>query len=442
MICFYINNFTYIFELVFFFFFSLSKSENIYIYIYKNYKLIFKIIFLVSKKLEAQFSTDKECLNLDKVLLINKVSRLDVERYYHPDLTDKELEENIKKRGIDYESLVKRHKINDEFQNKVLSCFNKFGITIRNVNRFNCTHDDIEWCTSVFPIGGDGTFLYAARQISNTDKPVIGFNSDPSRSEGYLCLPKKYSNNILDALKKLINGDFRWMFRTRIRVTLNEQYVSCVPTELYDVRLQQNKVHDYLGKEKGVHTFKPKKIKQKVPVLALNEVFMSEIFAAKISHFEMRLNNSNKSVKIKSSGLCVCTGTGSTSWNLSINRLSQDDVRDILKLYISETKGEIDDNFTDLVSYISHNFNDKFQFEPEKQILWYTIRDLISLRVWPYPKGIIEPRGYAKTIELKSKCLDAAIIVDGAIFFPFNEGAISILETHPEDALRTVVLND
>ena len=192
---------------------------------------------------------------------------------------------------------------------------------------------------------------------------------------------------------------------------------------------------------------------------------MSEIFAAKISHFEMRLNNSNKSVKIKSSGLCVCTGTGSTSWNLSINRLSQDDVCDILKLYISETKGEIDDNFTNLVSYISHNFNDKFQFEPgnflinffyfffivhylnfvlilEKQILWYTIRDLISLRVWPYPKGIIEPRGYAKTIELKSKCLDAAIIVDGAIFFPFNEGAISILETHPEDALRTVVLND
>ena len=62
------------------------------------------------------------------------------------------------------------------------------------------------------------------------------------------------------------------MFRTRIRVTLNEQYVSCVPTELYDIRLQQNKVHDYLGKEKGVHTFKPKKIKQKVPVLALNEV--------------------------------------------------------------------------------------------------------------------------------------------------------------------------
>lgn len=32
---------------------------------------------------------------------------------------------------------------------------------------------------------------------------MIGFNSDPNRSEGHLCLPKKYSYNIKEALEKL-----------------------------------------------------------------------------------------------------------------------------------------------------------------------------------------------------------------------------------------------
>lgn len=76
----------------------------------------------------------------------------------------------------------------------------------------------------------------------------------------------------------------------------------------------------------------------------------------------------------------------------------------------------------------------------EERILNYTIRDLISLSVWPQPKGLIEPRGFAHTIEVKSKCLDAAVIIDGGLSFPFNEGTISHLEIHPEDSLRTVVL--
>lgn len=62
---------------------------------------------------------------------------------------------------------------------------------------------DIEWCDALIPVGGDGTFLNAARHILNRDKPVIGFNSHPSRSEGFLCLPKKYSSDVSSAVKKL-----------------------------------------------------------------------------------------------------------------------------------------------------------------------------------------------------------------------------------------------
>lgn len=58
------------------------------------------------------------------------------------------------------------------------------------------------------PTGGDGTFLLAASKIRNNIKPVIGFNSDPNRSEGHLCLPKKYSADIRYAVERLQSVSF------------------------------------------------------------------------------------------------------------------------------------------------------------------------------------------------------------------------------------------
>jgi len=62
--------------------------------------------------------------------------------------------------------------------------------------------------------GGDGTFLMAACRIQDREKPVIGFNTDPTRSEGYLCLPKKYSINIREAVRKLfeVSGRYHLQF--------------------------------------------------------------------------------------------------------------------------------------------------------------------------------------------------------------------------------------
>ena len=63
--------------------------------------------------------------------------------------------------------------------------------------------ENIDWADVIVTTGGDGTFLMAACRIQDREKPIIGFNTDPTRSEGYLCLPKKYSINICDAVRKL-----------------------------------------------------------------------------------------------------------------------------------------------------------------------------------------------------------------------------------------------
>lgn len=57
----------------------------------------------------------------------------------------------------------------------------------------------------IFPTGGDGTFLLAASKMHDNCKPVVGFNSDPHRSEGHLCLPKHYSVEIEEAIERLKN---------------------------------------------------------------------------------------------------------------------------------------------------------------------------------------------------------------------------------------------
>lgn len=78
----------------------------------------------------------------------------------------------------------------------------------------------------------------------------------------------------------------------------------------------------------------------------------------------MRLNNNKLGAKVKSSGLCVCTGTGSTSWNMSINRLTSQDVQQLLEIYTKQSGGNISKN---LVKSVADSYNETFKFDPGKK---------------------------------------------------------------------------
>lgn len=49
------------------------------------------------------------------------------------------------------------------------------------------------------------------------------------------------------------------------------------------------------------------------PLLALNDVFIGESHAARVSYYDVQIDD-GPLVRQKSSGLTACTGTGSTSW--------------------------------------------------------------------------------------------------------------------------------
>jgi NAD kinase len=69
-------------------------------------------------------------------------------------------------------------------------------------------------------LGGDGTYLRTSGAIETPDLPILGINTDPSRSTGHLCNQKIYNDkkekqieNIFDQLEK---ENFEYFYRQRI----------------------------------------------------------------------------------------------------------------------------------------------------------------------------------------------------------------------------------
>ena len=80
------------------------------------------------------------------------------------------------------------------------------------------------------------------------------------------------------------------------------------------------------------------KISERVlPVLALNEVFLGESLSSRVSYLEVKFDN-NPVMKTRNSGLCISTGTGSTSWTFNISKLTHQSVENILKFVFETTR--------------------------------------------------------------------------------------------------------
>lgn len=90
----------------------------------------------------------------------------------------------------------------------------------------------------------------------------------------------------------------------------------------------------------------------------LIKVFIGEALSARVSHLQLALDHSDSINKTKCSGLCVSTGTGSTSWHTSINRITSEDVKDLLDIlpgsFGKQFKGNLDE--------IADEFNDRLLF--------------------------------------------------------------------------------
>ncbi|ELU16622.1 hypothetical protein CAPTEDRAFT_170107 [Capitella teleta] len=377
-----------------------------------------------------------------KVLLLRKVTRYEYEKAQDPDISDAELKERLISKGSNYDGLLQRHdeyfRSIDEIQESLI----KHHMEYELIRRFDFDRDLIKWADMILTAGGDGTFLMAASKVTNGNKPVVGINTDPMRSEGHLCLPKQYSYNVDLALQKILDDKFQWLWRQRIRIALAGRSPS--DYEPFDLLQQQLDFPEYRYwehvREHEIHNIDQENVsplrKEVLPVLALNEVFMGESLSSRMSFYEVCFDDGPVS-KQKSSGITVCTGTGSTSWFFNINHISQDSVSQVLK--IAQEHGAcgsacLDDDH--LLNRVREEFNTSLVFNPVCPQMAYSVRDPVSYGIYQ----VASPKGFCSKVEVRSRMWDAWVVVDGSLSYRFNDGAIAELSVHREDALRCISL--
>ncbi|WKY06539.1 hypothetical protein Q1695_006597 [Nippostrongylus brasiliensis] len=257
-------------------------------------------------------------------IVLPKTTRLDWEKQKHPHRSLVQVLQQLRNKGHDVEGMLESDRKQKAALAEIIARLDEAHITTQVVSRQSLSAA-VKWADLVVSAGGDGTFLTAAAAV--TDKtPVIGINTDPVGSEGHLCIGGK--NPPHDLIERIVSGRFRYSNRSRIRVTaLNKK-----PDARADC------------------------------ILALNEVFVGEDEAAKVSTYSISIDDSPM-VKQKSSGLIVSTGTGSTSWYYGMNRVEEQTVSAILEAMQSMGL-EVKANTRELAGEITRKMNDKIAFEP------------------------------------------------------------------------------
>lgn len=414
-----------------------------YSFLLKPTLKVLKLPSTLCRSVTTSFQKVKTTFKPKTAVVLSKVTRYEFEKQTHQNFTEKQLQQYLESKRSDYEGLCARHQHHQYCVDLIEKELRKHGIEVKVVQRFDLDSDLINWADVIFTAGGDGTFLLTANKVRSNDKPVIGLNTDPSRSAGCLCLPKdKYSASQCDAaIKRLLAGEFRWLQRQRIRITVSGHTEKLAPIELKDQQLLYHE-HRFL-EHVNEHEVNQKPVLSDengrtdvLPIVALNEVFIGEALSSRVSYYEMKIDNEPR-IKEKSSGVTICTGTGSTSWHFHINQLSTDAVDNILRISnsLSDCTSPLENKA--LIKEITKRFNKSLVFDPSELRMAYTIRDPVRNDVYNVPSV----KGFANKIQMRSRMWDAHLVIDGGFSFKFNDGAMATFEIHEEDALKSVIFD-
>eukprot|EP00731_Ephydatia_muelleri_P017985 Em0011g25a len=265
---------------------------------------------------------------------------------------------------------------------------------MRESHKETLTHEDIEWADLVVAAGGDGNYLRTASMIHTSDKLVVGINTDPCSSQGFLCLRPSKAHSISHLLNAVFSGGVRLFHRHRVRAV-------------------------WEGGQR--HT------------LALNEVLVGEKDPAQSSYYDLVVD-SNSAERQKSSGVLVYTGTGSTSWAYNMNNVSLARVNSIMA--IARGKGSSfppDVQLDAFVREVTDAYNRTNVFSGEDPCMAFTVRE-------PVTTGIFAAKtthGFARKLLIHTFSWQNGLMVDGHLRYRLHNGSVVEFSVQPEDALLT-----
>ncbi|XP_021794980.2 NAD kinase 2, mitochondrial isoform X3 [Papio anubis] len=365
-----------------------------------------------------------------RVVVVAKTTRYEFEqqRYRYAELSEEDLKQLLALKGSSYSGLLERHHIHTKNVEHIIDSLRNEGIEVRLVKRREYDEETVRWADAVIAAGGDGTMLLAASKVLDRLKPVIGVNTDPER----------------------------WLWRQRIRLYLEGTGINPVPVDLHEQQLSLNQHNRALNIERAHDERCEASGPQLLPVRALNEVFIGESLSSRMSYsWAVAVDNLRRSIptlkglasyyeisvddgpweKQKSSGLNLCTGTGSKAWSFNINRVATQAVEDVLN--IAKRQGNLSLPLNrELVEKVTNEYNESLLYSPEEPKILFSIREPIANRVFSSSRQ----RCFSSKVCVRSRCWDACMVVDGGTSFEFNDGAIASMMINKEDELRTVLL--
>uniref|UniRef100_A0A7S3UXX6 NAD(+) kinase n=1 Tax=Aplanochytrium stocchinoi TaxID=215587 RepID=A0A7S3UXX6_9STRA len=331
---------------------------------------------------------------------------------YSQEEIEKELEKNLINQSLPYERIKKSHDTHHTSLKKIVRGIKGSwkDCTVRVIRAHNLELADLERVDAVFTAGGDGTVLQTALWIHKNNIPVITINTDPVLSSGFLCsfqLKEStcFTSEILDLLQ---TGNFDWLMRARINLTMDDDY--------------KDNHHHHL----------------KIPRLALNEMFFAEDDPSRPTVHETSTGETGSLVQ-RSSGVIVSTGTGSTAWMSSASMVSKPDIARIL------TAAGLDLSFEELDN-VTTRVNSDCVYSPSSKKLQYFVREPV-MNGWygrhDEPLSVSPRRGFTDLIRIKSLGWgETKLIVDGLRTFTVPYGSTVTARIAPEENwLRTVVFD-
>jgi len=194
------------------------------------------------------------------------VYKKDAYQQYVHEQRDPRLLRLLRRGHRDALDIRRAHEVHAEAMEAVVHALRRLGVDVELAYRVGLKVT--KRYDLVVAVGGDGTFLHAGRSIKRT--PILGVNSDPSRSEAVFCAATRRT--------------FPTLCLRALRRTLPEM-------RLYRLQLSLNG--------------------RRLPQRALNDVLVVHDHPATMSRYRLQVGSTAELQK--SSGLWVSTAAGSSS---------------------------------------------------------------------------------------------------------------------------------
>ncbi|PIO05426.1 hypothetical protein COT47_04865 [Candidatus Woesearchaeota archaeon CG08_land_8_20_14_0_20_43_7] len=324
-------------------------------------------------------------MKLKDVIIVSKTTRYEYEKTNH-NVSDTELRKILSARGSDFDRLYERYACHKDAMKIILDAFAKNNI-YPVVVRAEQLKNHFAGMDIVLSAGGDGTFLQTASKI-NDATPVLGVNTDPVRSEGHLCNSR--IDSFEDDLESMLDDTHKIRPVSRIKTTIHDGSKSFV-----------------------------------LDHYALNEVAIAEERFYKSSYYELSIDG-NSYEKQKSSGILVCTGSGSTAWFYNEAKLDPADVKTLLlpNLNVSDS----------MIKSLTDDYNQSHIFSNDSAKMGYLVRAPIDNGIF----NVTKRKGTANIIYVKSRGWDSKLIVDSMTRIDFNDGRLAKMEITDDARLMVV----